>query len=92
MCGWCVTVNLVTFRLDLPVAVMERKVHNAFHASLLTPYRADEKFHRRPESAPPVALTDGSVEYEINKILRSRKRRGRTQYLVSWKSYEDTEI
>ena len=84
-------VTPVTFRLDLPTTVLERKVHNAFHASLLTPYRADKNFDRRPVPAPPVALTDGTVEYEVIKILRSRKRRGRTQYLVSWKGYDDTE-
>jgi len=84
-------VNPVTFRLDLPTAVLNRKVHNAFHASLLTPYRPDTKFKRRSPPPPPVSLTDGSVEYEVEKILRFRTRRGRTQYLVSWKGYSDTE-
>ena len=66
-------------------------MHNAFHASLLTPYRPDTKLKRRSPPLPPVSLTDGSVEYEVEKILRFRTRRGRTQYLVSWKGYSDTE-
>jgi len=84
-------VNPVTFRLDLPAAVLNRKVHNAFHASLLTPYCPDAKFKRRSPPRPPVNLTDGSVEYEVDKILRAPSRHGRTQYLVSWKGYSDAE-
>ena len=85
------TVNPFVFRLDLRAAVLNRKVHNAFHASLLTPYRPDTKFKRRSPPAPPVSLSNGSVEYEVDKILRSRTRGGRTQYLVSWTGYSDTE-
>ena len=84
-------INDVTFRLDLPEAVLARRVHNAFHASLLKPYHRDEAFHRLPPPPPPVAFPDGDVEYEVDYILRSRKRRGRTQYLVKWKGYDDSE-
>jgi len=67
------------------------RAHNAFHASLLTPYRPDTKFSNRSTPPPPVSLTDGSVEYEVKTILRSRTSRGRTQHLVSWKCYSDIE-
>lgn len=33
-----------TFRLDHPQAVLDRKVHNASHASLLKPFHADTRF------------------------------------------------
>ncbi len=36
---------------------------------------------------PPPIVTKGAVEYEVAKILDSRARRGKTQYLVSWKGY-----
>lgn len=84
------SINDVTFRLDLPQAVLDRKVHNAFHASLLKPYRADP-YGRLPPVPPPVAFPDGSVEYEVDSIIRSRKRRGRLQYLVKWKGCDVSE-
>ncbi|KAK1867157.1 hypothetical protein I4F81_009666 [Pyropia yezoensis] len=84
------SINDVTFRLDLPQAVLDRKVHNAFHASLLKPYRADP-YGRLPPVPPPVTFPDGSVEYEVDSIIRSRKRRGRLQYLVKWKGCDISE-
>lgn len=81
----------VTFRLDLPPAVVDRKVHNAFHASLLKPYYRDDAFNRHPPSPPPIELSAGNVEYEVEHIVKCRKRRGRTQYLVKWVGYDDTE-
>ena len=83
-------INGVTFRLDLPQAVLDRKVHNAFHASLLKPYHADP-YGRLPPAPTPVEFPDGSVEYEVDYILRSRQRRGRTQYLVKWKGCDVSE-
>jgi hypothetical protein len=36
----------------------------------------------------PVALeVDGEDEYEVEKILGARKRKGIRQYLVKWKGY-----
>lgn len=81
---------MFTFRLDLPQAVLDRKVHNAFHASLLKPYNADP-YGRLPPAPAPVAFPDGSVEYEVDSIIRSRKRRGRLQYLVKWKGCDVSE-
>lgn len=83
-------INDVTFRLALPQVVLDRKVHNAFHASLLKPYHPDP-YSRLPPVPTPVELSDGSVEYEVERVLRSRKRRGRLQYLVQWKGYDASE-
>lgn len=81
----------MSFRTGLPEAVLERKIHNAFQASLLAPSRADLKFHRRSVPAPPAALSDGSVEYEFEDILGSHQRRSRVQDLVSRKGYDEKE-
>jgi len=78
------------FRLDLPQAVLDRKVHNAFHASLLKPYRSDP-YDRLPRAPPPIDFPDGAVEYEVESILRSRKRPGRPQYLVKWRGHDVSE-
>jgi hypothetical protein len=38
----------------------------------------------------PVALeVDGEDEYEVEKILGARKRKGIRQYLVKWKGYPE---
>lgn len=84
-------VTPVTFRLNLPQAVLGRKVHNAFHASLLKPFHADTQFGRSPNPPPPITLDDGSEAYEVERVLQHRTRRGRSQYLVKWKGYHDTE-
>lgn len=84
-------VTPVTFRLDLPQAVRNRKVHNAFHASLVKPYHADTRFGRSPNPPPAITLSDGTEAHEVERVLQHRTRRGRSQYLVKWKGYHDTE-
>jgi len=84
------SINDITFRLDLPQAVLDRKVPNAFHASLLKPYRSDP-YDRLPPAPPPIDFPDGAVDYEVESILRSRKRRGRLQYLVKWRGHDVCE-
>ena len=74
-----------TYRLDLP---QNWKIHNAFHASLLTPY-VETTEHGRNYAEPQPELIDGEPEYEVERILDSRRHgRGRQlQYLVQWKGY-----
>jgi len=84
------SINEITFCLDLPQAVLDRKVHNAFHASLLKPYRSDP-YDRLPPAPPPNDFPDGAVEYEVDSILPSRKRRGRLQCLVKWRGHDVSE-
>jgi len=84
------SINGFTFRLDLPQAVLDRNVHNAFHASLLRPYRSDPS-DRLPPAPPPIDVPDGAVENEVERILRSRTRRGRLQYLVKWRGHDVSE-
>ena len=58
-------------------------IHPVFHESLLTPYHGPER-HTRP--LPD--LVEGGEEYEVEKILDSRKRRGKPkEWLVKWKGY-----
>jgi len=40
---------------------------------------------------PSVTLSEGTVEYEVERILQQRTRRRRLEYLVKCKSYRDTE-
>jgi len=55
------SINDITFRLDLPRDVLDRKVHNVFHARLFKSYRSDP-YDRLPPSPPPIDFPDGTVE------------------------------
>ena len=79
----------ITYQLELPA---QWKIHDVFHADLLTPYR-ETKLHGANFVRPPPDLINGEEEYEIEEVLQSRKfRRGRkVQYLVKWKGYPDSE-
>jgi hypothetical protein len=82
-------ISDVTYRLDLPHTW---KIWNAFHASLLTPYR-ETASHSPNFEHPPSDLIEGEEEYEVDQIMDSRKhgRGGALQYLVKWKGYPDSE-
>ena len=79
----------VSYRLELPT---QWSIHPVFHIDLLTPYR-ETPMHGPNYSRPPPDLVDNAEEYEVEKILDSRKfGRGRKlQYLVKWKGYPDSE-
>ena len=79
----------VTYSLALP---MQWSIHPVFHIDLLTPYR-ETPTHRPNYQRPPPELVDGAEEYEVEKILDSRKfgRGCKLQYLVKWKGYPDSE-
>jgi hypothetical protein len=63
-----------------------------FHADLLTPYRETD-FHGRNYERPPPDLINGEEEYEIERVVDSRRhgRGGKIQYLIKWKGYPDSE-
>jgi hypothetical protein len=64
------------------------KIHNTFHANLLTPYKETE-LHGPNYTRPPPDLVDGEQEFEVEKILDAQQRgRGRKlHFLVKWKGY-----
>ena len=79
----------ITYQLELPP---QWKIHDVFHADLLTPY-CETELHGPNFTKPPPDLIDGEEEYEIEEILQSRRHgRGcKVQYLVKWKGYPDSE-
>jgi hypothetical protein len=83
-------VNSVTFTLDLGEAL---KIHNAFHVSLLKPYRRNQEhlFPNRYIPPPPPVLVDGQEHYHVERILDHRDRRGKRTYLVKWEGYHETD-
>jgi len=47
-------------------------IHPVFHVDLLTPYKETE-FHRRNFERPLPDLVDGEEEYEVERVLDSRR-------------------
>ena len=80
-------ISPVAYKLRLPPTW---KIHNVFHASLLSSYRETPE-HGLNFSNPPPDLIRGEEEYKIDKILSHRGTQGWRQYLVSWKGYSAAE-
>lgn len=81
----------VTYELKLPI---KWKIHNKFHASLLTPVTENEVYGKHNPKPPPI-LISGEEEYKVEAILKHRTRgthsRIKHEYLVRWKGYGPTE-
>jgi len=78
-------VSHIAYRIDLPD---HWKIHNVFHASLLTPYWETEE-HGPNFLEPPPDIIDDSPEWEVEKILKQQEfgRWKKKQYLIRWKGY-----
>lgn len=74
----------VTFRLEWPSHLTA--IHPVFHASKLLPYH-DSTIPGQTNPPPPPINIDGELEYEVEKILSSRRYRRKLQFLVRWKGY-----
>src|SRR6201996_2923266 len=77
------------YQVEIP---RQWKIHNVFHANLITPYKETE-LHGPNFTRPPSDLIEGEPEYEVEKILEERKRgQGRkTHFLIKWKGYPTSD-
>ena len=62
------------------------KVHPVFHVFLLEPYQKSS-FHRRVQYLPPSIEVKNYEEYEVEKMLGSRRRWEKLEYLIHWHVY-----
>ena len=62
------------------------KIHNVFHATLLQQYKETEVYGANFNKPPPELIEEEEV-YEVENILRHRKRGRGYQYYVQWKGY-----
>ena len=76
-----------SYRLKLPFSM--RRLHPVFSIVKLTPYEEDQIPGRRSKPPPPPILVDGEEQYEVERILDSRMRYRRLEYLVKWQGYDD---
>lgn len=76
----------VTFKVEWPERV--HKIHPVFHASKLIPYNEPEYEVQKPSKPPPLVI-DNKEEYEVDKILKSRRtgRSKKLEYYIRWKGY-----
>lgn len=68
--------------------MLDRKIRNELHVSLLKPYFED-KFGRIIEPPPPVQQEDEQKEIEVEKIPPDRRKRRKIQHMVQWIEYPD---
>ena len=80
-------IGPVTYQLALP---RSWKIHNVFHAILLRQYRETEVYGAN-YLRPPPDLIEGEEVYEVDNILKHRKRGRGHQYYVKWKGYPISE-
>ncbi len=66
------------------------KIHDVFHAALLTPYKETEE-HGPNYHEPPPDIIEGEPEWEVEQIVGARRfgRSRRLQYRVRWTGYSD---
>src|SRR6202012_2855544 len=78
-------VSRTSYQLKLPP---QWKIHNVFHATLLTPYK-ETSLNGRQSQEPAPELIDGQPEWEVEEILRVRRYRRQVQYLIRWKGFSE---
>ena len=71
-------LGLVTYRLKI---LTSWRIHNAFHATLLKPYRENEIYGEN-FTEPPPELVEGEEVYEVETICGHRKQGCGYQYYV----------
>jgi len=79
-------VGASAYKLKLPET---DKSHPVFNEAKLTPY-VEPPVERREERPPPQIIS-GHEEYEVEEILKHRKRGRGYQYLIKWKNYPLSE-
>ena len=77
----------ITYWLKLPETW---KIHNVFHATLLRLY-IENKIYGNNYPIPPAKLLEGEEVYEVDSILKHRRRGRGYQYYIKWKGNPITE-
>jgi hypothetical protein len=75
------------YRLRLPPTW---KIHDVFHAHLLSSYHQTE-MHGPSFLKPPPDVIDNEEEYEVDHIVSHKGSHGRRLYLTAWKGYPSSE-
>jgi len=76
------------FKLDLPATA---KLHPVFHISLLEPTASTKPIPGHQQPPPPPVIIREQQEWEVEKILDSRRNRNQIQYRVKWTGFHDRD-
>lgn len=76
-------IGTQAYRLALPPTY---RIHNVFHVSLLELYKRRAGDDSIPDYTAPELVNDVE-EWEVEKILDKRKRKGEVEYLIRWAGY-----
>jgi Chromo (CHRromatin Organisation MOdifier) domain len=77
----------VTYQLKPPESW---QIHKVFHAALLCPYRENKVYGKNYIQQLP-DIEEGEEVYEVEQILKHRKRGRGYRYLIKWVSYPITK-
>ena len=76
-------ISRTSYQLKLPP---QWKIHDVFHATLLTPYK-ETTLNGNKNQEPAPDLVDSQPGWEVEQILWVRQYRCQIQYLVRWKGF-----
>jgi len=77
-------VDLRTYKLDLPATI---KIHPVFHISLLEHTASIEPIPRHNQPPLPPIVIQEQQDWEVEKVLDSRRHRNQIQYRVKWTGF-----
>jgi len=82
-------ISPVVYQLALPLTW---KIHDTFHASLLSPYHKTTAYSPNFSQPPPELIND-EEQYEVEQICNHRYfgHNRALQYLIHWKGYPDSD-
>ena len=79
---------IAAYTLELPPHM---QIHPVFHVPQLKLYKKPESEEQKYSKPNPIVTPEGTEEYEVEEIVRHRKRRRgkqtKIEYLVFWKGY-----
>ena len=76
------------YRLALPRSM--QNIHPVFNVELLEAY-VENEFDNRTQPKPPPVIVEGMEEWEVEKVVGSRRRGRGVEYLMQWKGYHPVD-
>lgn len=72
-------ISKLTFRINPPQLLIDWKIHNSFHASLLKPYKEnlENRFDFKESPPPPILLASQEPNIEVKKLFSKRFQNGK---------------
>jgi hypothetical protein len=79
--------NDVVVKLELPETM---KIHPVFHVRLLRPFE-EIKGMTREQRVPEPIIIEGEEEWEVEKVIKTRKKGREIEFKIKWKGFGEEE-